>query len=328
MKAIPAIPKWLLLMCGLMFGTYQFFHPVQPIAAYLTLPHRVYLADNYWAFSDAIFRSQNVAWAESVLMPLLAKVLGASSDRLAFQFLNVILTIFITPVFCLALTKRVQNTWAVFIGLAIFVCTFKYLNDYVLGAPDPLTMIFILLAAVSQGRLLAIYVCLAGLTHFSLTAFAIVAMAPLQILAESDSDGKRRQLKYMLLGLIASKILLLGWYWTFDYQLFSRWDFIKEKGFGHFWALFFENPKYFFYTPGRWFGVLGVLGLLYITVMRRYSVALGYCFALCVAYSAMFITLDGLRIFSVVIIGAYFNFLCLVLNCSFKDKHESGCLPR
>jgi hypothetical protein len=38
---------------------------------------------------------------------------------------------------------------------------------------------------------------------------------------------------------------------------------------------------------------------------------------------ALFITLDGLRIFSVVIVGAYFNFLVCWLNCLFGSRERS-----
>ena len=61
----------------------------------------------------------------------------------------------------------------------------------------------------------------------------------------------------------------------------------------------------------------------YLLFKRHYAAVLGYCFALVVTYSALFITLDGLRIFAVVIVGAYFNFLVYWLNCLFKLHDQS-----
>lgn len=314
MKSASAMSPTTLIIIGCLIGAYLFFHPIHPIAAYLTQPDRVFLADNYWAFSDSIFRPQNVFWAESILMPLLAKALGASADRLAFLFLNVVFTISIMPVFCLALSKRVQSLTGLFLGIVIFATSFRYLHDYVLGAPDPLTIIFILLAASAGGRALAFYIFMAGITHFSLALVAVIAMIPLQALVESDQKLRRRDIKNAIAGLLLSKLFLLGWYWTFNYEIFSRWDFIKEKGIGHFSTLFIEKPVPFFYTPGPVFGLISFFGMIHFLIKRQYSIPIAYGFALTVAYGALFITLDGLRIFSVAIVGAYFYFLVCWLN--------------
>ena len=301
-------------------GAFLFFHPVHPIAAYLTDPRRVFLADNYWTFADSIFRPQTVPWAESVLMPLIAKLLGATSDLLAFQFLSVFLTLAITPIFCLMLQRHVVSNVAVTLGTTVFAVSFRYLYDHILGSPDPLTIIFILMAAASRNRALAIYVFLAGLSHFSLTLVALIAMYPLLAMTSVASEPFFKQAKPIFAGLVLSKIFLISWYWMFDYQLFSRWDFIVDKGLGHFWKLFSDNPWTFLYTPGRLFGLVSVLISAYLLFKRRYVVVLAYCFALAVTYAVLFITLDGLRIFSVVIVGAYFCFFVQWLNCLFPAK--------
>jgi hypothetical protein len=122
---------------------------------------------------------------------------------------------------------------------------------------------------------------------------------------------------------LLSKLFLLGWYWTFNYEIFSRWDFIKEKGIGHFWTLFADKPIPFFYTPGPLFGLISFFGMIHFFIKRKYSIPIAYGFALIVAYGALFITLDGLRIFSVVIVGAYFYFLVCWLNCFVgRDRHQ------
>jgi hypothetical protein len=310
---------WLMLF-SLLVGGYAFFHPVHPIADYLTAPQRVLLADNYWTFAARIFEPQTLPWAESILLPLLAKLLGATSDLLAFQFLSVFLTLCIMPVFCLILQKNVKSIKGVVLGVLVFAVTFRYLYDHILGSPDPLTIIFILMAAASRNRALAIYVFLAGLSHFSLTLVALIAMYPLLPMTSVASEPFFKQAKPIVAGLVLSKMFLIGWYWVFDYQLFSRWDFIVDKGLGHFWKLFVDNPLAFLYTPGRLFGLVSVLISAYLLFKRRYVVVLAYCFALAVTYAVLFITLDGLRIFSVVIVGAYFCFLVQWLNCLFPAK--------
>ena len=309
-----------LVIFSFLVGAFLFFHPVHPIAAYLTDPRRVFLADNYWTFADSIFKPQTVFWAESILMPLMAKLLGASSDLLAFQILNAVLTLSILPVFCLMLQRYVHNPVSTAFGTVVFAISFRYLSDHILGSPDPLTIIFIVMAAASRDRALAIYAFLAGLSHFSLALVALIAMYPLLAMTSGASELFFKQAKPILAGLALSKMFLMGWYWMFDYQLFSRWDFILDKGLGHFWKLFADNPLAFLYTPGRLFGLVSVLISAYLLFKRRYVVVLAYCFALAVTYAVLFITLDGLRIFSVVIVGAYFCFFVQWLNCLFPAK--------
>jgi hypothetical protein len=60
----------------------------------------------------------------------------------------------------------------------------------------------------------------------------------------------------------------------------------------------------------------------YMLLKKRYMVVLAYGFALAVTYGALFITLDGLRIFSVVIVGAYFNFIVLCLKQFFQPTKQ------
>lgn len=314
--------NWLMLF-SLMVGGYAFFHPVHPIADYLTTPQRVLLADNYWTFAARIFEPQTLPWAESLLLPLIARLLGATSDLLAFQFLSVFLTLCIMPVFCLMLQKKVKTAKGVALGVVVFAVTFRYLYDHILGSPDPLTILLILLASASRNRTLAAYVFLAGLSHFSLTLVAMLAMYPLFAITSAPREPFLKQAKPIVMALVLSKIFLIGWYWLFDYQLFSRLDFIMDKGLGHFWRLFADNPLAFLYTPGRIFGLVSVLVSAYLLFKRRYVVVLAYCFALAVTYAVLFITLDGLRIFSVVIVGAYFCFLVQWLNCLFPVESES-----
>jgi len=323
MKTPFTIPPAVLLTLSLLLGAYQFFHPVHPIAQYLTSPQRVLLADNYWTFADSIFKPQTLPWAESILMPLMAKLLGATSDLLAFQFLSVFLTLCILPVFCLMLSQHVKNSLAVLLGIIVFALTFRFLPDHILGSPDPLTIILILLAAGSQKKAVTFYIFLAGLSHFSLAVVAALAMLPLHTQAQPKSESILTNAKYLFAGLVLCKITLIGWNWVFDYQLFSRWDFIIDKGLGHFWQLFINNPSAFLYIPGRVFGLISVLIMGYLLFKRHYAAVFGYCFALVVTYSALFITLDGLRIFSVVIVGAYFNFLVCWLNCLFGSCERS-----
>jgi len=314
-----------LLVIGLLIGAYHFFHPIWPISDYLDSPQRTYIADNYWNFSDSIFRPQTVFYAESVLMPLIGKVIGASSSLLAYQFYSAVLTILLMPTICLAFRSQLVTTKGLIFSIIAFGCTFRYLYDYALGAPDPLVMILIVLATCSRHKVMAFYIILAGLTHFSLTVFALIALLPLQLLQAHHVEERSayQQIKYAAAAVVASKAILIGWYYIFDYHLTSRLELTFEMGSAFFLKRLVENPFQFFYTPGLFFCAINIIIFSYFLFKRLYLVCIAQAFALFVCYFALFITLDGLRIFSVVVIGAYFNLLVLWFNQVFKSKTAS-----
>jgi hypothetical protein len=222
------------------------------------------------------------------------------------------------------LQQQVKSALGVALGVFLFAVTYRFLQDHILGSPDPLTILLLLIAAASRNRALAVCVFLSGLSHFSLTAVAVVAMAPLQALIRPTDESVYRQATIMAAALLACKLFLIGWYWFFDYQLFSRWDFIFDKGIHHFWNLFKDDPIAFLYIPGRIFGLASVLMMTYLLFKRSYGAVLAYCFALFMTYAVLFITLDGLRIFSVMIVGPYFIFLTLFLNRLFTNQPKQS----
>ena len=311
-----------MLAIGLLIGAYHFFHPIWPISGYLDSPQRSYIADNYWNFSDSIFRPQTVFYAESVLMPLIGKAIGASSSLLAYQFYSAVLTVLLMPIICVAFRSRIVTTKGLIFSIIAFACTFRYLRDYTLGAPDPLVMILLVLATCSRPKAMVACIVLAGLTHFSLTVFALIAVLPLQLLHSRQDEDRSvfQQIKYAFSAVVLSKVILIGWYYIFDYQLTSRLHLTLEMGSAFFLQRLIENPFQFFYTPGPFFCAVNIAIFSYFLFKRLYLVCVAQAFALFVCYFVLLITLDGLRIFSVVAIGAYFNLLVLWFNQVFKSE--------
>lgn len=297
MKAYTAI---FLISFGL--GAYLFFGNPWLIADYRS--------DSYsWFvdFSRSIFQSQSAYYAESILLPLIGKLIGTSRSVLFYKSLCAAITLCILPITGVLAQRYFQNFYKALIFILLFGLSFQYLQFFILGFPDPLTIV-LLLAAIFQRNVIAIFclVTLALLSHFSMAAIGVVAL--IGLVYTSPDLMRATAKKYsgsLLLSLLAGKLILLSWYWIFHYQLQSRLNWALEKGYPFFFERYQADVYGFWLTPGIAFLILYGLILSYLLIRRQFLFVLSGITALTFAYIALFWTVDGLRVFAVIIAAPY-----------------------
>jgi hypothetical protein len=191
----------------------------------------------------------------------------------------------------------------------------------VLGSPDPLTIIFVLMVCISQSKMIIVYSTLGALTHFHIMAIAILALAPIYLLKGLPTKINIRQLCYMLLGLFIAKLILICWNIIFLYDVFDRTDFVRDKGLQFFLQRLFEAPFNFFYTPGPYLLFASLIIMFVFIYKKSYLRFLAYSWVLLIGYCAHFLTIDGLRIFTSVTIGGFFLAVTYCLNLIFSKNN-------
>ena len=154
----------LLLFSGIL-GSYLFFlNPLLPNAFDLTQDN----VEWYAIFSQNIFHPTTTYIAESILLPLGAKIIGASASTQSYRILCALLTISLLPFLAALTTHYFNSTAKSFLFILIFGVTFTYLSNYRLGFPDPLTIGFLSFTALQrQPNRLYFGSLLAGLSHLT-----------------------------------------------------------------------------------------------------------------------------------------------------------------
>lgn len=287
---------------GLAISSYLFFNNPWLISDYY--------ADSYsWFvdFSRSIFQPQSAYYAESILLPFIGKMIGASRSILLYKSLCAVLVISILPIMGVLAQRYFQGFYKALVFVLLYGLTFNYLQFFILGFPDPLT-ITLLVAAIFARKAVAVFflVILASLSHFSMAAIGVLSLAVLVYaspVALRISFGK--YLSTILLALLAGKLILVGWYSIFHYQLQSRLDWAFGKGYIFFLERYIADLQGFWLTPGILFLVLYGLISAYFLLCRQFLFVAAAMFALVLAYLALFWTVDGLRVFAVVISAAY-----------------------
>jgi len=297
LKAYAAIA---LISLGL--GAYLFFNNPWLVADYHS--------DSYsWFvdFSRSIFQSQSAYYAESILLPLIGKLIGASRSILLYKSLCAALSLAILPITGILAQRYFQNFYKALIFILLFGLSFQYLQFFILGFPDPLTIV-LLLAAIFQRKASAVF-CLATLallSHFSMASVGVLAL--LGLVYTSPDLMRATAKKYcgsLLISLLTGKFILLSWYWIFHYQLQSRLNWALDKGYPFFFERYQADVYGFWLTPGIAFLILYGLILSYFLIRRQFLFALSGLTALTLAYMALFWTVDGLRVFAVIIAAPY-----------------------
>lgn len=276
-------------------------------------------------FSRTVFQPQSAYYAESILLPLMAKLIGANKTLLAYKLLCGLLTISILPITALAAQRYFQNALKTILFIVLFSASFQYLQYYILGFPDPLTILFLVLA-VFQRRLVVMFVLLvlAMLSHFSMAALSVIGLIGLVYFSPNPiSQRSKKMIGILMAAIFVGKLLLLTWFYLFHYQLQSRLDWALTKGYAFFLERYEVNVIGFWLTPGGFFLALYALIGVCFLIQKRYAFVLASIFALAIAYVALFWTVDGLRVFSVVI-AAPFAYLLL----SFIDTLSIGKLTK
>ena len=255
-----------------------------------------------------IFHPNEAYWNESILLPLLGKLTGASKSLVGYKVLCAVISILILPSLAiLSLNYFTRITYS-YLFLILFSVSFRYLWTYDLGHPDPLTIL--LLCAIPLVRShLAILICVffAALSHFSMALIATIELIILYSLFSLSKSVKNWMMPAILLaGLCAGRIFLAIWYSIFHYTSpLGRIEFILNSGLPFFYKRYLENPAGFWLTPGALFLIIHATMLCFFIAKKYWGLAAGLITALAMSYAALFITVDGLRVFAVVCCGSY-----------------------
>ena len=274
-------------------------------------------------FSRTIFQSNSAYYAESILLPLIARLIKASNSLLAYKYLCAILTCLILPVFTWCSLKILKNRVQAIIFTLLFASTFQYLEFYILGFPDPLTILFLGIAAFSRKSIYVLmFICLAGLSHFSMALLGACGITMLFLFAPFIEKKLRICLAIAsILGILIARIFLALWYLIFNYELISRVDFIFNKGAGFFIERYQSNIAGFWLTPGIPFLLFYAITIGFFIHRRNYYFAITAICSLSLAYFSIFITIDGLRVFAVTIVGAFLLLIISIIQ-AISDKSK------
>ena len=293
----------IVIFCSALIGTYLFFRNPQ-ITEFVAASS---IDSPYVFLSQKIFEPNYSYVSESILLPLLAKLIGANNTVQTYSILCAALTLLILPTIAYINTNNLCCGKRSLLTVILFATTFEYLSKYWLGFPDPLTIICIATAVLSiNPGTVFLATLLAGLSHFSMTTIAMLAYATL--LCFSDQNKKSVKVdRLILIGLsiIISKFILIIWYQTFDYHLTSRVDIIFDYGVEFFITRYREQGIKFWLTPGGGFLATYFFIAFYFCVIGKLKFAIAMIFVLLLPYLAVFLTIDGLRVFAVTVCGAY-----------------------
>jgi len=276
-------------------------------------------SDSYSWFLDfarSIFQAQSAYYAESILLPLSAKLIGATKSIENYKLLCGLLTISILPIISIFAYRYFCNPVKTLLFIILFGFSFQYLQYYILGFPDPLT-ILLLVVAVFQRRLIVmiILLVLSMLSHFSMAALSVIGFTALVYFSPNTAFHSRRRLVGIsLAAILTGKAILLSWYAVFHYQLLSRLDWVLGKGYPFFLERYETNIVGFWLTPGILFLALYFLIAAYFLMQKRYAFVFSAIFALIISYVALFWTVDGLRVFAVVIAAPFAYLLMSFIN--------------
>jgi hypothetical protein len=210
-----------------------------------------------------------------------------------------------------------QNLYKTLLFIVLFGVSFQYLQYYILGFPDPLTILLLVLA-VFQKRLGAMFVLLvlSMLSHFSMAALSVIGLIGLVYFSPDAGIGSRKRLVGIsLAAILAGKAILLAWYAVFHYQLVSRLDWVLGKGYPFFLERYEANIAGFWLMPGVPFLALYFLMAAYFLMQKKYAFVFSALFALTISYTALFWTVDGLRVFAVVIAAPFAFLLMSFIDC-------------
>jgi hypothetical protein len=279
-------------------------------------------------FARSIFQAQSAYYAESILLPLIAKLLGATKTLMTYKLLCGLLTICILPITAIFAQRYFQNVLKTLLFIILFGFSFQYLQYYILGFPDPLTII-LLLVAVFQKRPSAMFILLvlAMLSHFSMSALGALGLVGMLYFSPSITKHSIQKSAGVVIAAIAcGKVLLLVWYTVFHYQLLGRLDWALGKGHTFFVERYEADVIGFWLTPGIPLLTLYFLITIYFLMQKKYAFVFSALIAIAISYVALFWTVDGLRVFAVVIAAPYAYLLLSFIQSSpiWKTTHQSS----
>lgn len=279
----------------------------------------------YLQLSQDIYSPQTNFYAESVLFPWLAFMLGANKNWLFFKIFSSFSTILILPTIAYFASRYFVGAWRSWVFLLLFVLTYRYLwRTYNLGYPDQITIIFLSVIALQRQYLAAfLFALLATMSHFTVALISVLGLMLLVIATPGLSKTVRWTfVKYVALGLLVGRLILAVWYLSFEYQLQSRLDWAVDFGLAGFIERYEQSPKGFWLTPGIPFLIVYSAIFAWMCCRRWFYFALVMVVCLALAYTALFMTIDGLRVFAVVISAPYIFILKIVVEQLFDTKAQ------
>ncbi len=128
---------------------------------------------------------------------------------------------------------------------------------------------------------------------------------------------------HLIAGLVVGRLLLAAWFYRFKYSLQTRFDWAIDFGLTGFVTRYQKNIFEFWLTPGLSFLIVFGLIVIWLFYKRwiRFTFAMVFC--LISAYVALFLTVDGLRVFAVVICAPYILILRAAVDQIFLNKRIS-----
>lgn len=279
---------------------------------------------NYYAeLSKDIFHPNYILkgtyFSESMLMPLLGKLTGANATPLTYRLLCVSVMLFTIPLISYLALQFFQSIKKAAVFILVFAFSFTAFWLYTIGTPDPLTILLLSSAALQRKiKPLFILIVLASLSHFAISMIASILLALLYVCQQEGRD----KAKAVIFGLICGRLLLQCWYLAFGYDPAGRFQWALDHGIDFFLNNYFLNPNGFWLTPGIGFLITYAIILLALATQKEYKLFAAGVLSLITAYSAMFLTVDSLRIFACIICGPYVFLLSRLINY-LKEKPSS-----
>jgi hypothetical protein len=274
----------------------------------------------YFEYSQNIFHPtdyhRGIYFGESILLPILANLIGASKSFIAFKIFCVIIEISIIPVFAYSTLYYFKSISRASILVLLLSLTFMYFKKYEIGFPDPLTiLLLIMLPLFSAPFALIVLTSLAMLSHFSMAFIAVGCLIPLIYFQQPKHAFDKYKVLYLIVGIVMGRLLLQIWYYKFDYlHVLGRLNWVTNKGFQFFLERYESGVSQFWLNPGILFLATYSLCIIFLWVNRKYLLSLASLFSLMIAYLVLFLTVDWIRCFSEFLSPSYVFLLSYSIN--------------
>jgi len=304
--------------CALFFNNSQVFDwiraPYEPV---------------YVGYSQNIFHPDYMArvmyWGESILLPVIANLIGASKSKESFLFLCSVIYLCTLPIFSFLAYKRLNSLMMSFFFIVLL--GFSFLNDGG-GSPDSLVILLLGIATLSRNYSVIFLAIVAScLAHFSLTFVAVAGLILLIYFSPLPNNPNSKKVIYVyIFGLMMGRGLLELWYWWFDYLNSSgRILYVYELGIDYFWQKYIQSKLSFWIAPGISFITIFMISNLFFLYKKNILFVLTSILSIAIAYIAMFFSLDGYRIFVVSVSASWIYILATFLYALKSVARDKFC---
>lgn len=283
-------------------------------------------AEWYVNYSKEIFHPnyflKSAYYTESLLLPLIANSFGAAKSLEAYKVFCALITVLILPIWGFIYFRNSRNFLKTILFITLLSISFQYFHDFVLGFPDPLTILLLgLIPFQNKQKWMVIFTILASLSHYSLAVLSIFCYGMLLLASSSLNVKDKIRITFtLLISLAIGKIILLLWNFIFDYHPLSRIQWAIDNGFEMFYKNYQSKGLSFWLIPSKSFLLIYFSASL-IFLKNRPKFFFCALAVLAISYSALFFTLDGYRIFAVIICTPYLFVLSQSIDQLFNSIH-------